>query len=87
MREHKHSIVSLLRRAIVSPLTRNAETSVRAWLARINETDAEIIEHVVYKCRRNVEARAYFLERAREESLPTRFSIDHIEAGTMRVSA
>ena len=64
--EQKPGIVSLLRRAIDEPLTLTEETAVRAWLAYVDENDSGEIITVVNKCRRNVDARAYFLARARE---------------------
>jgi hypothetical protein len=45
-------------------VTGNEESALRAWLAHIGETDAEIIAHVLDRCRRDAEARDYFLLQA-----------------------
>ena len=47
------------------------ETAIRGWLARIEETDADIIAEVLSQCRADGEARAYFLRRAAEVPRPT----------------
>ena len=47
-------------------LMADEELRIRAWLAYIEETDSEIIVEVVDKCRSDIEARVYFLHRARE---------------------
>lgn len=49
------------------------ETRIRAWLARIGETDAATIAEVMDGCRMNPEVQAYFLARSDEGSgLPAR---------------
>ncbi|MCC7080112.1 MAG: hypothetical protein IT530_05515 [Burkholderiales bacterium] len=47
-----------------APMTAADETAIRGWLARIDETDAAIIAEVLSRCRRDAEARDYFLRRA-----------------------
>ena len=84
--EHKLGIVFLLRRAISEPLTLTEQTAVLTWLAHIGEADPALIEQVVNKCRRNVDARAYFLARAREVPVEGYGRTERIAAGTMRAS-
>jgi tRNA splicing endonuclease len=43
------------------------EAALRAWLSHIEETDADIIEHVIAKCRLDEDVRDYFLRRALEQ--------------------
>ncbi|MFO1352590.1 MAG: hypothetical protein U1F68_18735 [Gammaproteobacteria bacterium] len=47
-------------------MTAEEETAIRAWLAHIEETDADIIAEVLNQCRADVKARAYFLRRSEE---------------------
>ena len=47
-------------------LTVDEELKIRAWLTYIKETDSDIIAEVLDKCRSDIEARFYFLHRARE---------------------
>lgn len=51
-------------------MTREEETTIRAWLVYIKETDMNIIAHVLNQCGADVEARAYFLRRAEEVPRP-----------------
>lgn len=46
------------------------ETAIRAWLAYIEETDAALIADVLEHCRADEEARAFFLQRAKEVPQP-----------------
>lgn len=55
-------------------MTAEEEAAIRAWLANIKETDADIIGEVLDQCRADVAARAYFLWRADE--LPRRITDD-----------
>jgi hypothetical protein len=48
------------------PLTAEAETAIRAWLALIEETDPATIAEVLTGCRQDVDVRRYFLGRADE---------------------
>lgn len=48
------------------PLTATAENAIRAWLAHISETDPAAITEVLDRCRKDAQARAYFLRRASE---------------------
>jgi hypothetical protein len=50
-----------------APLTASEETAIRAWLARIGETDPATIAEVIGQCQRDADARAYFIGRAAEE--------------------
>jgi hypothetical protein len=54
-------------------LSPGEESNIRAWLAHIEETDANIIAEVVDKCRDDMEARRYFLKCSEEvpESVTT----------------
>lgn len=58
IREHKAFIVALL-----------VDAAVGRWLADIGESDQETIDEVLTACRRDSEARAYFLGRARNAGM------------------
>ena len=47
-------------------LSTEDESSIRAWLAHIEETDPDIIAELLDQCRADSEARRYFLQRAEE---------------------
>jgi len=47
-------------------MTACQELAIRDWLARIEETDPATIAEVMDKCRRDADARAYFVGRAAE---------------------
>jgi|GEM_PF-2605469 len=72
-------------------LSPEEESSIRAWLAHIEETDPAIIAEVLDKCRTNLEARRYFLKRSEEVPEPTRVNRSvhcgdciHFDASTAR---
>ena len=46
-----------------APLTASEETVIRAWLGLIDETDPLIISEVIDQCRRDADARDYFIGR------------------------
>jgi hypothetical protein len=50
-----------------APLTPDEEKTIRHLLVRIGETDPEVVADVIDRCRRDADARAYFLERAAAE--------------------
>jgi hypothetical protein len=50
-----------------APMTAEAETAVRAWLALIEETDTATIAEVIGQCQRDADARDYFTGRAAAE--------------------
>lgn len=50
-----------------APWTGDEEHAVVRWLAHIGEQDAATIAEVLTACRRDIEARSYFLERAANE--------------------
>ena len=52
--------------AAPAPMTAEEEAAIRAWLAHIEETDADIIAEVLNRCRADPETRSYFLRRAEE---------------------
>lgn len=56
-------------------LSPEEESSIRAWLAQIDETDSAIIAEVVDKCRNDLEARRYFLKRSKE--VPEPVTLNH----------
>jgi hypothetical protein len=56
-------------------LSPDEESNIRAWLARIEETDPAIISEVVDKCRNDLEARWYFLKRS--EEVPEPVTLNH----------
>ena len=59
--------VAVAKPANIAAMTAEEEMAIRAWLAHIEETDADIIAEVLNQCRADVEARAYFLRRAEDE--------------------
>ena len=56
-----------IRRQPDAPLSTNDETTIRAWLAHIEETDPAIIADLLDKCRTDADTREYFIRRAGEE--------------------
>jgi len=50
-----------------APMTAEAETVIRAWLALIEETDSATIAEVIGQCQRDADARDYFTGRAAVE--------------------
>lgn len=52
-----------------------SELKVRAWLEHIEETDLDIIEEIIKRCRVNSEAKRYFLLRSEETSKPRHTSM------------
>ncbi|MCP4992665.1 MAG: hypothetical protein GY934_02590 [Gammaproteobacteria bacterium] len=57
-------------------LPSEAETSIRAYLLHIDETNPTTITEVINKCRTDNEARAYFIKLADEVPIPTSFDDD-----------
>ncbi len=55
------------RRNADAPLPQDQEGAIVAWLAQIGETDDAMVSDVLVQCRRNGEARAYYLDQAGEE--------------------
>jgi hypothetical protein len=55
-----------IRRQPVTPLTRQDEAAILAWLGRIGETDKDTILDVLNSCRTNAEARASFIREAQQ---------------------
>lgn len=53
-------------------VTDDQETAIRGWLAQIGETDEAMVSDVLVQCRRNGEARAYYLDQAGEEQTDDR---------------
>lgn len=51
---------------LLRELTAEEESSIHAWLTHIDETDPDIIDEVLDKCRTDSDARRYFLQRAEE---------------------
>jgi len=51
-------------------LSPDEKSNIRAWLAHIEEIDPAIIAEVVDRCQRDGEARAYFLEQAKQVPPP-----------------
>lgn len=49
---------------LISHLQPQDETAIRAWLAHIEETDLEIIAHILNQCRTDKDAKDYFIWRA-----------------------
>ena len=68
IREHKPEIVQ----ALSETMTPAEENLILRWLLFIDETDPEIIDFVLSKCRMDVDARDYFLGRAHEIAANTR---------------
>lgn len=49
-----------------------SESKIRIWLKHIEETDSDVIEEIVERCKVNPEARRYFLMRSEETPRPVR---------------
>lgn len=64
-----------LERTLTDPLSESEEHSIRAWLGHIWEREPAIIDHVLEQCRRDPEARCYFLGHAAK--LPRPDDSDH----------
>ncbi len=62
------SVASVASVAVATPpeLPPDEEQRIRAWLDYIEEDDRDAIAEVLEKCRRDRDARRYFLERAEE---------------------
>ena len=69
IKANKAAIIETLKMRSI-PLTVEHETTIRAWLAHIEETDPTIITKVLDRCRTEPETRAYFLWRAAEVPQP-----------------
>ncbi len=72
-----------------APLTVEAETAIRAWLALIEETDPATIAEVLTACRRDPEARVYFLSRAADAAQQRCANCQHVRrlGGVVRYCA
>lgn len=55
------------------PMTAIEESTIRAWLAHIEETDEAIIAHVLNRCRQGAETRNYFIRQALVLPKPDQF--------------
>jgi len=55
--------IPIIRQA-TTPLSAEAESAIRAWLALIEETDLAIIAEVIRQCQQDADARHYFNGRA-----------------------
>ena len=64
MKKNKVEIMARLRN--LKPLDQSEEKAIRSWLAYIEETDMELINEVITRCERDMEARRYFLSRSDE---------------------
>jgi hypothetical protein len=75
----------------VGHLSPNEETTIRDWLVATGESDPETIAEVIEKCRGDVEARDYFLGRAREpfgrEAFEERAGLCELDGGLTREEA
>ena len=49
----------------MAPMTADEETAIRAWLAKIGETDPPTIAQVLAQCLNDADAQDYFKRRAR----------------------
>ena len=67
-RENCPSVATVATVAVAAPpeLPLDEEQRIRAWLDYIEEDDRDAIAEVLEKCRRDRDARRYFLERAEE---------------------
>ncbi len=52
-----------------APMTPDQEAAIRVWLGHIKETNLVTIGEILERCDRDIEARAYFLERSNEVPL------------------
>ena len=62
LRGHKAKLI----RELLRPLTAEQEAAIRSWLDHIGEHDEAARAECLDACRRDPEARAYFLGRAKE---------------------
>ncbi len=80
IRERKAEIIDVLKgnsaAHLPAPITADDEAAIRGWLARIGETDPVTIAEVIDGCRRDADARDYFLGRAATECVKTAPGID-----------
>ncbi|MDR1227945.1 MAG: hypothetical protein LBK55_02835 [Azoarcus sp.] len=63
IRDHKADLITELQPDRISA---EHETAILAWLASIGENDIVTLGEVIEACRRDADARAYFLGRASE---------------------
>ena len=49
-----------------APMTANEEMTIRAWMARIEETDPATIAEVMSQCQQNADARGFFIGLAED---------------------
>jgi hypothetical protein len=61
LKPHRDEVIRLL----TAPLSPGEEAAILNWLAAIGEDDPSTIGEVIENCRRDAEARRYFLGRAR----------------------
>jgi hypothetical protein len=63
IRQHKAEIVEALKPSgpPEEPLSPEGEAAIRRWLDEIGESDREIIEDLIERCRRDADARNYFM--------------------------
>ncbi len=54
------------RKTVIPELSKDEESTIRAWLAHIKETNPDTINDVLDKCRNNPNTRRYVLRRTEE---------------------
>lgn len=54
-----------------------SESKIRVWLKHIEETDSDVIEDIIERCKTNPEARQYFLMRSEETCQSSRQAVGH----------
>ena len=66
LKQHKTEIIRYLELESLQPMNQNEEKAIRSWLTHIEETNSELIDEVMTKCRSNMDDRRYFLSRSTE---------------------
>ena len=64
LKNNKPKILTIIRNH--KPLSPVEEKAIRAWCSYIGEQDPELIEEVLSRCDKVIDARRYFLMRSKE---------------------
>lgn len=64
LKNNKPKIMKLI--SNIEPMNRAEEKAIRTWCSYIGEQDPELIEEVLSRCDKVIDARHYFLKRSKE---------------------
>ncbi len=64
LKENKSRILTMI--CNIEPMTRSEEKAIRTWCGYIGEQDSELIEEILSRCDKVIDARRYFLGRSKE---------------------